>query len=318
MDLGIVVVSYNTAQLTVGCLTSVYRALRVSGLRAHVWVVDNASTDGSAALVRERFPQATLVASQENLGFARATNVAIEMMEKMEGPPRHVLLLNPDTIVSEEAFALMVAFLDGHRRVGIVGPQLLHGDGSLQHGAFSFPTLWMAFFDFWTVNHRLANSRLNGRYHHRLYEAGEPFPIDHPLGAALMIRWETIQQIGALDGRFFMYCEEIDWCMRAKAAGWDIYCVPRAKITHLVAQSTQQFRHQMFVALWRSRYRLFDKHYSRAYRVLLRVIVRAGLARRIRHTQRALRRGEIGRDEATRRIDAYRQVADMAKPLAEM
>jgi len=268
--------------------------------------------------VRERFPQVTLVANEENLGFARATNVAIEMMERMEGPPRHVLLLNPDTIVSQDAFALMVAFLDEHRRVGIVGPQLLYGDGSLQHGAFHFPTLWMAFFDFWPVHHRLLDSRLNGRYPRPLYQAGEPFPIDHPLGAALMIRWETIQRIGALDARFFMYCEEIDWCMRAKAAGWDVYCVPKARITHLVAQSTQQFRHQMFVALWRSRYRLFDKHYSRAYRVLARVIVRAGLACRIRQTERALRRGQIGPDEATRRIAAYRQVADVAKPLAEM
>ena len=318
MDLGIVLVSYNTGQLTIDCLASVYRALQGSDLRAHVWVVDNASTDGSAALVRERFPQVTLVANEENLGFARATNVAIEMMERMEGPPRHLLLLNPDTIVSQDAFALMVTFLDEHRHVGIVGPQLLYGDGSFQHGAFRFPTLRMAFFDFWPVHHRLLDSRLNGRYPRRLYQAGEPFPIDHPLGAALMIRWETIQRVGTLDARFFMYCEEIDWCMRAKAAGWDVYCVPKARITHLVAQSTRQFRHQMFVALWRSRYRLFDKHYSRAYRVLVRVIVRAGLACRIRQTERTLRRGQIGPDEATRRIAAYRQVADLAKPLAEM
>jgi len=317
MDLGIIVVSYNTRELTCDCLASTYDALAASDLCAQVWVVDNASPDGSAALVGERFPQATLVASQENLGFARATNLAIEMIAHSQTPPRHLLLLNPDTLVSEDAFKLMVAFLDEHPHVGIVGPQLVYGDGSFQHGAFHFPTLWMAFFDFWTINHRLINSRLNGRYPRRLYEAGEPFRIDHPLGAALMIRWETIQQIGVLDTGFFMYCEEIDWCMRAIAAGWEVYCLPRARITHLAGQSTRQFRHEMFVALWRSRFRLFDQHYSRGYRVLVRAIVRAGLARKVRQTERALRRGAIAPDEAARRLAAYGQVADVTRLLAD-
>ena len=317
IDLGIVVVSYNTRRLTIDCLASVYRALSASDLRAHVWVVDNASPDGSAEGVRKRFPQATLVANQENLGFAGAANVALEMMARSQAPPHHVLLLNPDTVVSEDALALMVAFLDQHPHVGIVGPQLLYGDGSFQHSAFHFPTLWMAFFDFWTINHRLIDSRLNGCYPRRPYESGEPFRIDHPLGAALMIRWETIRQIGPLDAGFFMYCEEIDWCLRARAAGWTIYCLPGARITHLAAQSTKQFRDEMFVALWRSRYRLFDKHYSRLYRSVVRLIVRAGLRRRARQTRRALRREEIDRDEATRRLAAYRQVAAMARPLSE-
>jgi len=311
MDLGIAVVSYNTRQLTLDCLASVYRALNRSDLQAQVWVVDNASADGSADQVRQRFPQATLVASQENLGFARATNLAIEMMGQAGDPPRYLMLLNPDTVVSEDALALMVSFLDQHPRVGAVGPQLVYGDGRFQHGAFRFPSLWMAFFDFWAINHRLIESRLNGRYPRRLYEDGQPFPVDHPLGAALMIRWEAIRRIGPLDDGFFMYCEEIDWCMRAKAAGWEVYCLPEARVTHLEAQSTRQFRHRMFVALWRSRYRLFEKHYGRLYRSLVRVIVRAGLARRARQTRRALRLGEIEGDEAARRLTAYRQVAEM-------
>jgi len=318
MDLDIIVVSYNTRRLTIDCLHSVYGALEKSDLRAHVWVVDNASPDGSAERIRECFPQAEMIASQENLGFAGAANLAIEMMAGAQSSPRYVLLLNPDTLVSHDALPLMVAFLDEHPQAGIVGPGLVYGDGSFQHSAFRFPTLWMAFFDFWTINHRLLDSRLNGRYPRRLYERGEPFPIDHPLGAALMIRWETIRQIGRLDTGFFMYCEEIDWCMRAKAAGWGVHCVPRAKITHLAAQSTRQFRHQMFVALWRSRHRLFDKHYGPLYRYLVRIIVRAGLARRVRQTQSALLRGEIDQDEATRRLAACREVADMSRTLSGM
>ena len=315
MDLGIAIVSYNTHQLTIDCLTSVYRALGASDLDAHVWVVDNASPDGSAEMIREHFPQATLVASQENLGFARATNLAIEKMSALDVPPRHVLLLNPDTIVQQndhqDALSLLVSFLDEHPQVGVAGAQLLYGDSAFQHGAFRFPTLWMAFFDFWPINYRLTGSRLNGRYPRQWYDSGRPFPIDHPLGAALMIRWQTMQQVGLLDAGFFMYCEEIDLCMRVKAAGWDIYCVPKARVTHLAGQSTQQFRDEMFVALWRSRFRLFEKHYSRLYGIVVRGIVRAGLMREMRRTKRALRRGGMGRDQAERRLAAYRRVMEM-------
>ena len=126
-----------------------------------------------------------------------------------------------------------------------------------------------------------------------------------------MIRWATAQQIGPLDVGFFMYCEEIDWCMRAKTAGWDVCCVPRARVTHLAAQSTQQLRHEMFVALWRSRYRLFEKHYTRLYRASVRLIVRAGLRCRARQTQRALRCEAIDREEAAQRLATYRRVAEM-------
>ena len=311
MDLGIVVVSYNTRQLTRDCLVSVYRALDVPGMAAHVWVVDNASPDDSAEMVRQSFPRATLTASQDNLGFAQGANLAIERIRSLPAPPRHLLLLNPDTIVHRDAFSHLVAFLDEHPRVGIVGARLSYGDGAFQHGAFRFPTLWMAIFDFWPINYRLLDSRLNGRYPRRWYESGDPFPIDHPLGAALMIRWETIEQVGLLDTGYFMYCEEIDWCMRAKAAGWEVFCVPRAKIVHLGGGSARQLPDEMFVALWRSRYRLFQKHYGWLYRVLVRGVVRLGLMREMSRTRRALRRGEIGQHEANRRLRVCRRVMEM-------
>jgi hypothetical protein len=314
MDLGIAVVSYNTRALTADCLDSVYRALAASPLRAHVWVVDNASADGSAAFLRERFPQATLVASAENLGFARGTNLCLEMMAAAATPPRHMLLLNPDTLVVGDALERLVAFLDAHPRVGVVGAQLRYGDGSFQHGAFHFPTLLMALFDFWPRHrgyHRLMDSPLNGRYPSRRYAAGEPFSIDHPLGAAMLVRGETLRQVGPLDERYFMYCEEIDWCMRIIAAGWQIYCVPQAIIVHLGGQAARQFRDKMFVALWRSRFLLFSRHYSPLYQRLVRVIVHGGLRRRIAGVQAALRRGEVSAEDAAREVNAYRQVLEL-------
>ncbi|MHB0858951.1 MAG: glycosyltransferase [Anaerolineae bacterium] len=186
MDLGIVIVSYNTRELTLDCLQSVYAALEGSSLQAHVWVVDSASEDGSAAAIEQRFPQATMVASTENLGFARGSNLGMERVLELETPPRHVLLLNPDTLVASDALTRLVAHLDEHPQVGVAGAQLAYGDGSFQHGAFRFPNLWMILFDFFPLNHRLTESRLNGRYLRALYAAGEPFAIDHPLGAALM------------------------------------------------------------------------------------------------------------------------------------
>ncbi len=317
MDLAIVIVSYNTRELTGNCLASLYAAVErttvTSGapLSAKVWVVDNASDDASAAMVAERYPQAILLANPRNLGFAGGVNLGLEAIKALESPPSYVLLLNPDTLVAQDALSHMLAFLEEHPRVGVVGAQLAYGDGSFQHGAFRFPTLWMALFDFWTINHRLIHSRLNGRYPRRWYERGEPFAIDHPLGAAMMVRWQALQQVGHLDTDYFMYCEEIDWCMRAKGAGWGIYCVPQARIVHLEGQSAKQFRDKMFVALWRSRFRLAEKHYGPAYRVLLRGIVRMALRRDTRRARAAMLAGELGAEEAERRIAAYSTVMSM-------
>jgi hypothetical protein len=314
--LGIVIVSYNTRQLTLDCLESLRAALADDALSARVWVVDNASRDGSAEAIRERFstgrfPELALIESADNLGFAGGANRALAQIASEGEPPLWVLLLNPDTLVRRGALAAMVAFLQANPRAGAVGAQLLYGDGSFQHGAFHFPTLAMILLDFWPLHHRLLDSRLNGRYPRRLYRQGEPFPIDHPLGAALMARWETLRQVGWLDEGFFMYCEEIDWCLRAKKAGWAIYCAPQAQIVHLAGQSTRQFRERMFVALWRSRFRLFDKHYGRCYRMAARLMVRAVMRRETRRAQQAQFAGELSPDEAHARLDAYRQVREM-------
>ncbi len=312
MDLAIIIVSYNVRELTADCLTSVYAALAHGPERGEVWVMDNASADGSAAMVAERFPQVRLVTSAENLGFAGGVNLALEHITQRGKPPAYVLLLNPDTRVAPDAIALLLAFLQANPRAGVAGAQLAYGDGRFQHGAFHFPTLWMALLDFWPMHHRVMNSSLNGRYPLRRYRAGQPFAIDHPLGAAMLTRWDVLEQVGWLDAGYFMYCEEIDWCLRVKAAGWSIYCVPQARIVHLEGQSTRQFRERMFVALWRSRLRLFERHYGSAYRWGVRLILRAGLRRVMRQTQRAVAQGLVSPEEGERRMGAYRTVLEMA------
>lgn len=290
-SLGVVIVSYNTRELLKKCLTSLEVELRrlAPKFSARTFVVDNASPDESAEMVRQDFPQMNLIANEENRGFAAANNQALRAMGFETGTPGplpdYVFLLNPDTIVEPGALEALLDFMEENPRTGVAGAGLAYPDGRFQHSAFAFPTLFQIFLDFFPLNHRLINSRLNGRYPLEWYKSGQPFPIDHPLGAAFLVRGEAIGDSGIMDERFFMYCEEIDWCMRIKKAGWEIYCVPRARIVHYVAQSTFQLYDEMFVELWRSRYMLFEKHYSSLFRWLARRLVRMGVRREMAFTK---------------------------------
>jgi N-acetylglucosaminyl-diphospho-decaprenol L-rhamnosyltransferase len=302
MDLSVVIVSYNTRDLLRACLDSIVATLD-GGLTYEVVVVDNASTDGSAAMIREGFPQVRLLANSDNRGFAASNNQAIQ---KSSG--RYVILLNPDTEVRQGALQHMMRVLEERSEIGVVGPKLLFPDGRLQHSAFTFPTLAMVFLDFFPLQDRLLDTPLNGRYPRALYERGEPFAIDHPLGAALMVRRQVIDEVGPLDERFFMYCEEIDWCMRIKEAGWEIVCCPRAEIVHYVAQSTRQFREDMYVELHKSRYRLYEKHYGSGFRRIAGWLVLLGVSWQEQRARWAARRGHMDRGALEARLRACREV----------
>lgn len=265
--LSVIIVSYNTRALLADCLASVAAEPCPPD---EVIVVDNASADESAALVRARFSHVQVIANTENRGFAAACN------QGLQAATGDVLcLLNPDTQLFPGALSALAFFLEANQKVGVVGPTLLHSDGTYQHAAFRFPTLPMALIDFFPLNHRLLDSRLNGRYPFALYE--HPFAMDHPLGACMLVRRAACADVGLLDEQFFMYCEEIDWCRRIKQAGWAIMHVPNARVVHHGGQSTQQAAGRMFVELHRSRFRLFAKHYSRRYQWAARGIVTVGI-----------------------------------------
>ena len=310
-DLAVVIVSWNVRDLLADCLTSVFDSLAGPEIDAEVWVVDNASGDGSAEMVRQRFPQVRLIASGQNLGFAAGNNLALRELgfpTAGSGLPRYVLLLNPDTELRGDALATMLRFMDQTPSAGVCGARLLYGDGSFQHSAFKFPGLAQIALDFFPLHWRLTESRLNGRYPRRLYESGEPFEIDHPLGAAMMLRREAILQTGLFDEGYHMYVEEIDWCMRIRRAGWEIYCLPPAVVVHHAGQSTKQIRNEMFAALWRSRFRLFGKHYSRSFRWAARRLVRLGLQAEARRARASHRRGKLSAEELAARLDVLRYV----------
>ena len=250
MRLAVIIVSYNVRDLLRHSLQSVFTSARQSDdwLAVDVTVVDNASRDGSAQMVADEFPHAHLIDSTENLGFTRANNLALRGLgfgaageERTASVPDLVLLLNPDTEVVDDALAKMAAFMRDNPSAGACGPRLHYEDGSLQHAGFAFPGLAQVALDLFPLAElpgvsrlleRLLQSRLNGRYPRRQWLGVKPFAVDFVLGAALMARGDSIRVAGLLDEGYFMYCEEMDWCLRMREAGMPTYAVPTAQIIH--------------------------------------------------------------------------------------
>lgn len=283
--LAVLIVSWNVRELLASCLRSLFADLANADAESSVWVVDNASADGTPAMVADTFPDVHLIASDGNLGFAAGNNLALRKILRLpRDASRHsyIWLLNPDTEVQRCATAALMGTLQGSPTAGIVGPKLLYPDGNTQQGAFRFPGLLQLTFELFPLPRRLYNTRLNGRYPRRLYEGERPFPIDHPLGAAMMVRRETVEDVGLLDESFHMYCEEIDWCWRMRKAGWDAFCAPQAKVIHVAGQSSAQVPVQSFVSLWTSRARLYARHHGWLTWRLAQILVRAGMRRKMR------------------------------------
>jgi hypothetical protein len=281
--LAVVIVSWNVRDLLTACLRSLLADVEHSDLDTQVYVVDNDSSDGTPAMVSSEFPRVRLVASDENLGFAAGNNLALrEIRDSARSLPRYIWLLNPDTEVRPGATAALLSALEAHPRVGVVGAKLLYADGSLQHSAFRFPGLMQLLFELFPLPPRLYETPLNGRYPRRLYEGTSPFLVDHPLGAAMLVRAEAIAQVGFMDEGYRMYCEEIDWCWRMQRSGWRALCAPDARVVHHAGQSTGQVPIPSLVNLWASRARLYARHHEPLTRRLAQVLVRIGMRRRMR------------------------------------
>jgi GT2 family glycosyltransferase len=315
-DLAIVIVNWNVKTLLKNCLASILQDSSGSNLSVAIWVVDNASTDGSVDMLRRDFPHVHLIASETNLGFAGGNNAALRAIGFDGSPspadlPDAVLLLNPDTEVHPGALQTLLNFLRNNPQAGIAGARLLYGDGSFQHSAFGFPGLWQPAIELLPLPGRLAESRLNGRYPRSLYEDNQPFPIDHPLGAAMGVRREAIRQVGLLDEDYHMYVEEVDWSKRIVSAGWQAYCVPQAIITHLGGQSTGQIKTDMFVTLWASRYRFYQKYYGKFKVWVARQIVTLGMRRRARQDKATAAQNELTHAELNEHLKSYQTVVNI-------
>jgi GT2 family glycosyltransferase len=225
-----ILVNYNTEALMRKALDCLYVAAGATPIK--VVVVDNASRDGSVALLKTRYPQVTLIRNETNVGFGRANNVALDHMEGS-----FALLLNTDAFILPDALSKALDYMQAHPRCGILGAGLVGRDGAPQPSARFFPTPWNTFAS------RTGFSRLLPKVHlvdDPQWDRASPRECDWVPGCFFLVRREVIAQVGLFDPRFFLYFEEVDHCRRAKQAGWTVVCHPQATVVHLGGESAGQ------------------------------------------------------------------------------
>ncbi len=251
-DLSICLVTWNVRDYLRDCLLSLRRAR--PEIDYEVLVVDNRSSDGTAVSVKTDFPEVSLIQNDRNRGFAAACNQAIR-----SSGGRYLLLLNPDTLVPAGSLEEMVRFLDQHPGAGGAGPKLINPDGSLQPSVRGFPTTAAAFRQFTILGDLGLFGRARSVYLQTNFDYQHPAVVDQPMGAALFLRRQALEEVGMLDEGFFLYFEEVDLCRRLSRAGWTVWYNPAAEIVHRGGESTRQEGGRSLLYFFQSQFRYFAK-----------------------------------------------------------
>lgn len=292
-DLAIVILNYNTRDLLVDCLTSLRHP---PGVDVVTVVVDNCSSDGSADRVAQQFPAVELVRSPANDGFAAGNNQGLRALGFPEhGVARYAMLLNPDTVVPPGALARMVAFADANPDIGVVGPKLMLMDGTLDMACRrSFPTPEVSFYRLTGLSRLFPRSRRFGRYNMTYLSIDEQTDVDSVVGACMLVRADAIRQAGLLDEQFFMYGEDLDWCLRIKqipaplagqggrkqgGAGYRVVYYPGATVQHVkraASRRSDRAQYEFDRAMWL----FYRKHYQGRTFFLMDWLIKLGLALR--------------------------------------
>jgi len=273
VDLSVIIVSWNVRDLLDKCLDSLQQARRSlrpdadDAFSIEIIVVDSASDDGSAELVREKYPEVAQLPQSQNIGFTRGNNIGLE-----HARGAYLLLLNPDTEVSPGALATMIDFMIGHPQVGILGPHTLNSDGSHQSTRRRFPTLMTGIFESTWLS---AWAPPGVERHYRMLDTkdNDILEADWVQGSALMLRRAVYDAIGGLDEGFAMYSEELDYCRRAKSVGWQVFYHGGALITHHGGRSSEQAGALKQIHFQTSKLRYFRKHHGYGQYLVLRAIL---------------------------------------------
>jgi GT2 family glycosyltransferase len=274
IDLSIIIVSWNVVDQLMDCLDSILENSIVQmlpkeqRLRLEVIVVDSASSDNTVKVVIRHFPTVKVLAQSDNIGFTRANNIGLA-----EAQGRYLLLLNPDTVILGNALGVMVKFLDENPDVGIVGPYTLNTDGTTQSTRRRFPSVAVGFFES-TWLQPLAPRSTMDRYYVRDAPDIATLDVDWMQGSALMARRDVYEQIGGLDPGYVMYSEELDWCKRAKDAGWRIVYLSTAQIIHHGGKSSdRQTPAVNHINFQQSKLRYFRKYHGWTVAQLIRIFL---------------------------------------------
>lgn len=290
-DIAVIIVNWNAREDLRVCLASLYAEPKPR-LDCAVWVMDNASSDGSAAMVAAEFPMVRLCANTENLGFSKANNQVIAQTDS-----RYVFLLNSDAAIHSGALEALVTYADSHANAGILGPKVLNPDGTLQYSCRRFPSLGAGFFRNTYLGRLFPHNKFARDYLMTDFDHATDKAVDWVSGCAMLIRRETIRKIGALDERFYMYCEDVDICQRVWDSGQEVVYVPEAVVTHAIGRSSDKNADRMIQEFHRSWYEYDLKRHPKSseirraavysglwLRAAVRIAKRRTAGRRARHT----------------------------------
>ncbi len=283
MDIGIIIVNWNTRDLLRRCLETVYAS--EGDFSYEVVVVDNGSSDGSVDMVAEEFPQATLIHGHGNVGYPRGNNIGLRHLgytqpgeAKEKTPPRWALLLNPDTELPKDALARMLTAAESDPDTGVIGPRLELRDGSLDLACRrSFPSPDISLWRMLGLSKAFPGSRLFARYNLTYLDERGVYEVDSVVGAFMMVRGDAIGRVGLMDEQFFMYGEDLDWCKRIKEAGYRVVYHGKVTVLHVKRAASRQSDRARF-EFTRAMLLFYRKHYAASTGPLMNLIVLAGLA----------------------------------------
>jgi GT2 family glycosyltransferase len=253
MDVSIIIVTWNSQEFIRNCLDSIF--LSQSNLTLEIIVVDNGSSDHTTKIVEEFYPQVNLIQNKKNLGYAKANNQGIE---KVRG--EYILLLNPDTQVLEDALSWMYEFMEENPKIGALGPKLLNPDKSVQASCGEFPTFSTLVWEFSGLSRLFPKSKIFGRWKMGYFDFNETREVDQPMGSCLMLRRETLDDVGIFDENFGMFFNDVDLCFAIRKRGWKIYFYPKAKVIHHKGASTKKVKAKMIWLSHLAFYKFFKKY----------------------------------------------------------
>jgi GT2 family glycosyltransferase len=254
-DISVVIVCWNAKDYLKLCLESLASAPPRRSME--VLVVDNASADDSVEMIETKFPWVKLIKSSENLGFSKGNNVAIRQAQG-----RYIALINPDVIVLPGCLDTLAGFLDQHPKVGNVGPRVFNPDMTQQSTCRRFPTLWNNFCSATALATTFTKSRVLAGEHMWFFSHDRTIAVDVLVGCFSMIRRETFDTVGLLDENLFMYGDDVDWCRRARNAGWEVVFYPGARAIHDRGKITAPYPVRFALAQQRSVLYYWSKHHS--------------------------------------------------------
>ncbi len=269
--ISIVIVNYNVKEYLEQALLSLQRALRKYS--HEIFVVDNASVDGSVTYIRQRFPEITLIENPENLGFGRANNIALK---RVRG--KFVVLINPDTVVQEDTFEKLLDFFDREPDAGAATCKIINPDGSFSVDCrHSIPTPSIAFWKVIGLSKLFPRSKIFARYNLTYMDPDETYPVPAISGSFMMIKKEVLDKVGFFDERFFMYCEDIDLCHRINQTQYQIYYVPTTQIIHYKGESTRKDNLDYVITFNKALYQFFQKYYAQHTAFFFRWLITLGI-----------------------------------------